>query len=270
MDLLLDGKCALVTGSSAGIGEAIARTLANEGASVIIHGRNRDRAQKVCADIQAEGGKAVAVIGDLADDAQAEAVVTEASAAFGSVDILINNAGGRDDKASTSWFDLTVRDWADTYNGNVIAAVRMIQAFAPAMRSRGWGRIINISSLGGHSSSGQVAEYAAAKGAMTNMTVGLAKALGKTGVTVNTISPGLVRTAALEHLLRAVARREGFGDDIEAGARWMLDNVMPQSVDRLGQPDDIAFAAAYLASPRSDFVNGANFRIDGGASTSEN
>jgi NAD(P)-dependent dehydrogenase (short-subunit alcohol dehydrogenase family) len=266
----LRGKRALVTGSSAGIGAGIARMLASEGVAVVVHGRNRARAGQVAGEIRAAGGQAAAAIGDLCSDADATGVAEAAVGAFGGIDILVNNAGGRRPAAANAWFDLTVADWLGTFNINVVSAVRLIKILAGPMRQRGWGRIINISSLGGQSTSGQLAEYAAAKAAMNNLTVGLAKVLSRTGVTVNTVSPGMVATEAYDGLLRAVAEREGLDGDLQAAARWMLANAVRQTVERVGQPDDIAFAVTCLASPRSDFVNGANIRVDGGASPAVN
>lgn len=270
MDMKLAGKRALVSGSSAGIGEGIARMLAGEGSQVVVHGRNVERVEAVAAEIRSRGGVVAVAIGDLESDEAAAKVARVAVAAFGGIDILVNNAGGRHPTAAVGWFDLSVQDWLDTYNMNVVSAVRLIHALAKPMQERGWGRIINVSSQAAQATSGQVAEYAAAKAAMSNLTVGLAKTLSKTGVTVNTVSPGMTRTVALEGLLRSVATREGLGDDVEAGAQFMLTNVMRQTVGRLGIPDDIAFAVAYLASPCSDFVNGANIRVDGGASPAIN
>jgi NAD(P)-dependent dehydrogenase (short-subunit alcohol dehydrogenase family) len=270
MDLNLRDKRALVTGSSAGIGAEIVRMLAGEGAAVVVHGRNRARADRVAAEIRAAGARAAVATGDLASDAGATRVAEAAAGAFGGIDILVNNAGGREPQAANAWFDLTSADWLDTYSTNVVSAVRLIKMLAGPMRQRGWGRIINISSLGGQSTSGQVAEYAAAKAAMNNLTVGLAKVLSKTGVTVNTVSPGMVATEAYDGMLRAVAEREGLGGDLEAAEQWMLANAVRQTVSRVGRPDDIAFAVTCLASPLSDFVNGANIRVDGGASPAVN
>jgi NAD(P)-dependent dehydrogenase (short-subunit alcohol dehydrogenase family) len=270
VDMNLRGKRALVTGSSAGIGAGIARMLAGEGVAVVVHGRNEARAGQVAAGIRAAGGQAAVALGDLGSEDEAAGVARAAVGAFGGIDILVNNAGGRHQRAANAWFDLTAADWLDTFNVNVVSAVRLIKILAGPMRERAWGRIINISSLGGQSTSGQLAEYAAAKAAMNNLTVGLAKVLSKTGVTVNTVSPGMVATEAYDGMLRAVAEREGLGGDLEAAARWMLANAVRQTVGRVGRPDDIAFAVTCLASPLSDFVNGANIRVDGGASPAVN
>jgi NAD(P)-dependent dehydrogenase (short-subunit alcohol dehydrogenase family) len=244
--------------------------LAGEGAAVVVHGRDQARAERVAEEIRAGGGTAAVVVGDLRQDAVASEVAQAAIDAFGGVDILVNNAGGRGPQAPNAWFELSCSDWMDAYNINVLSAVRLIKILTDPMRARGWGRIINISSLGGHSTSGQIADYAAAKAALTNLTVGLAKVLTRTGVTVNTVSPGMVRTEAFDDLLRGVATREGLGDDLQLAADWMLANAVPQTVNRVGIPEDIAYTVTYLASPHSDFVNGTNIHVDGGASPTMN
>src|ERR1044072_4742203 len=134
MDLQLKGKRALVTGSSSGLGEAIAKMLATEGATVIIHGRNIDRASSVAACIIKGGGKAEVAIGDLATDEGADAVAAVALKG-GAIDILVNNAGATSHK---SWGEATTQDWGDMYNVNVISYVRMIQRIVPQMKTLGW------------------------------------------------------------------------------------------------------------------------------------
>ena len=128
MDLQLKNKIALVTGSTAGIGESIAKTLAQEGARVVIHGRKADAAKRVTAEILETGGQATSVLGDLADDKQAAQVATAAKDAFGQIDILINNAGVFPQRG---WWDSTPTQWVELYNQNVASMVRMIQAFVP-------------------------------------------------------------------------------------------------------------------------------------------
>src|SRR5689334_7869652 len=137
MDMGLDGKRALVTGSSAGLRAAIARFLAVEGAEVVVHGPDRRRTQAVVDEIRAAGGTAIVAMGDLATAAGAAAVADAA----GEVDVLVNNAGQYD---GVGWSDLTDDDWAQTYQTNVISGVRMINHLVPGMRRRGWGRVITI------------------------------------------------------------------------------------------------------------------------------
>jgi len=137
MDLKLKGKRAMVTGSSSGLGEAIVKMLAAEGASVVVHGRNEERARKVSEDIINSGGIADIAIGDLSTDKGADAVA-QAALKNGQIDILINNAGATSHK---SWGDASTFDWADMYNNNVVSYVRMIQRLVPQMKTLGWGRL---------------------------------------------------------------------------------------------------------------------------------
>lgn len=270
MDLGLQGKTALITGSSSGIGIGMAHMFAAEGVNVIVHGRDEGRTRKVVADIKAKGGKAHGAIGDLDKDADAAHVASEALSAFGQLDILVNNAGGRVDAHPIKFFDIAPELWAGSYNRNVLSVVRLLHKLVPPMVERGWGRVINISSASAQSPSGGVAEYAAAKAALTNMTLSLSKQMAGTGVTVNTVSPGMIRTPALDDWLASIAREHGYGDDRDKAVQWVLKNSNKQTVSRLGEPEDIAFACLYLASPLSGFVTGANLRVCGGAASAIN
>jgi 3-oxoacyl-[acyl-carrier protein] reductase len=143
MNLQLESKRALVTGSSKGIGEAIAKSLASEGAAVVVHGRDETKTHRVAEEIIQSGGRAAIAIGDLASDVEAKRVADAALAALGGIDILVNNAGVF---RVRGWWDTAPEQWIEIYNQNVAGSVRLIQALAPPMRERRWGRIIQISS----------------------------------------------------------------------------------------------------------------------------
>jgi 3-oxoacyl-[acyl-carrier protein] reductase len=273
MDLELAGKRALVTGSNTGIGKGIASALAREGVTVVIHGRKRDRAEATAEEICSAGGIAHVALGDLASDEGAAAVVKATQEKMGGVDILVNNIGGTESSGGgmRSWFEIRPEHWAGTMQQNVIAAVRMIHAFVPSMRERGWGRVINISSAGGTQATDGVPDYCAAKAAVINMTLSLSKTLARTGVTVNTVSPGCTRTEMFERTLDKMAAANGWPDDYDSReARFMDLGLFPCAAERYGRPDDIGALVAYLASPLATFVTGANYRIDGGQCQSVN
>ena len=149
-----------------------------------------------------------------------------------------------------------------TYEKNVMAAGRLIHRLTPGMRDRGWGRIIQIGSMAGTVPTSAQPDYAAAKAAMLAMSLGLSKALKGTGVTVNTVTPGLIWTEGLQQFLADFAAKRGW-DDIDQAADYILKGT-GQTVLRIGQPEDVANAVAYLASPIADFVNGVNIHMDGG------
>jgi NAD(P)-dependent dehydrogenase (short-subunit alcohol dehydrogenase family) len=262
MDFQLTGKRALVTGSSSGIGFGIAKVLAAEGCSVVVHGRNVERTNANAETLRATGASVATAIGDLATDDGAAAVADAAEAAFGGVDILVNNAGGGTDVANPSWFTTPLPAWIDTYQMNVMAASRLIHRFTPAMKEQVWGRIIQIGSMAGTVPTSAQPDYAAAKAAMLAMSLGLSKALKGSGVTVNTVTPGMIWTEGLQDFLRDFAKKRGW-DDIQQAADYVLKGT-GQTVLRIGQPEDVANAVAYLASPIADFVNGANIHMDGG------
>jgi NAD(P)-dependent dehydrogenase (short-subunit alcohol dehydrogenase family) len=268
MNLQLIGKRALVTGASAGIGVAIGEALAREGARVLVHGRDVARVRSVVGRITSAGGKAAPITGDLATDDGAAAVYSQAKNAFGGIDILINNAGAYE---ARSWFETTPATWRMFFETDVLSAVRLILAVVPDLRQAGWGRIINVAT--GMATTPQIvmADYAAAKAAMVNSTVSLAKALAGTGVTANTVSPGVIHTEGVEHVLRDAAQRLGWGEDWEIiQRRWFEDMLSDKTVKRLGRVEEVADLVTFLASPLADYINGANLRIDGGKSPSVN
>jgi 3-oxoacyl-[acyl-carrier protein] reductase len=264
MDLQLMDKRALVTGSTSGIGAEIAKMLALEGVKVVVHGRNRERAAAVVNDIVAQGGRATMALGDLTTTEGSEAVIKAARDAFHGIDILVNNIGGSDTQEPTTWLKTTVEAWATSYRTNTLPAVRLTLALAPFMCERGWGRIIQISSRNAISAYAQFGPYGAAKAALNNLTLSLSKALAGTGVTSNGIMPGLIVTPLTVPWLMALAKQQG-SDDPKAGEEFALKHITQQSVARLGQPRDIAYAVCTIASPMSDFITGTTFRIDGGA-----
>ncbi len=265
MNLQLEGKRALVTGSSSGIGAGIAKVLAAEGAMVVVHGRNRERANQVAAEIGKDGARVQVVIGDLADDAQALAVARGADAAFGGIDILVNNAGGVAGKHPDEWLETSPEAWAATYQTNVISAVRLVRYFVPQMKQRGWGRIIQLASASATQPLPfSLPDYHASKAAIVNFSVGLSKYVGGTGITANTVTPGTVLTPALERTFRDWALKRNWGDDWAEIERRAVAEMFPNPTGRVGRLEDVANMVAFVASPLAGFVNGANLRVDGG------
>jgi NAD(P)-dependent dehydrogenase (short-subunit alcohol dehydrogenase family) len=267
MDLKLDGKRALVTGSSSGIGVEIAKRLAAEGVFVAVHGRNEARAEKTAQAIARAGGRAVVATGDLTTDEGAGQIAATVQDAIGGVDILVNNAGGSGrEGAIVPWDEITPDEYLDCYNLNVVAAVRLARRLAPGMVERGWGRIINISSAIARQGMGMMHEYAAAKAALENLSLNLSLSLAPKGVTVNTVVPGFILTDIAREYLEKLRLSKGWPTEQAELERRYIAEFAPQPIQRIGVPADIASAVAFLASPLADYATNAVLRIDGGMS----
>lgn len=261
MELNLKGKKALVTGSSSGIGEGIAKCLAREGVHVMVQGRNRKELERVVQEITSKGGVAQFVEGDLGNDGDAKHVAEKTLQAFQRLDILVNNAGAFPKR---EWMQGTPEGWLELLNVNVVSMVRMIQAFLPQMKTLGWGRIIQIASVAGANPSPKLPDYGATKAANINMTISLAKDLVGTGITVNTVSPGPIATSGTVKLFQEIASENNWGTDWKIIEKKVTQEMLPNIVRRFGTPEEVGNLVTFLASPAADFITGANYRIDGG------
>jgi 3-oxoacyl-[acyl-carrier protein] reductase len=261
MDLQLEGHRAVITGSSAGIGAAIATAMAAEGAAVVVHGRRQEAVTMVADKINAAGYQAQGVVGDLADPADSARFIEEVLEG-GDVDILVNNAGAF---VNRGWDEATPEAWLELYAVNVAATVRCIQGLLPGMRRSGWGRIIQIGTGEAINPFPFMPDYAATKAALLNLTASLAKHLNRTGITVNTVSPGIVVTPGVEKFYRAEATRRNWGKDWAAIEAAVLAEILDNPTGRLGRPEEIASLVSFVASPLAGYINGANLRIDGGS-----
>jgi 3-oxoacyl-[acyl-carrier protein] reductase len=243
----LDGRVAIVTGSSRGIGRAIAERLASDGARVVVsYASNIAEAEAVVGVIQGAGGEATAVAGDVSRRDDVERLVTAAVDRFGRIDILVNNAGVH---VAKGVLDTTEEDWDRTIDVNLKGPYLCSKAVAPIMLDQGRGTIINISSNSGlyHPSAMRFTEYVASKAGLNGLTKALALALGP-AIRVNAICPGWIRTDMLEEIDPEVHQRIL---DETALARW-------------GTPQDVASAAAFLASDEASFITGELMIVAGG------
>ena len=269
MDLGLAGKRALVTGSSSGIGAGIAKMLAAEGCRVVVHGLSLDEARAVAAQI---GPGTLAIAGDIATNDGADAVRDAVTDALGGIDILVNNVGGALGSATKDLLDIDEDTWAQTYEINVISAVRMIRRFLPGMKERGWGRIIQIASVSASQPLPLGPDYSCAKAAVINLTVSLARSLGTCGVTANTVSPGTTMTPALSQWIDGLARDNGWTDlPREEIERRVTLGMLDVPLGFIGRSENVATAVCMLAStPGGDYMTGGNVRCDGGQNHSVN
>ena len=257
MDLGLQGKLALVTGSTAGIGYAIAYTLAREGARVIVNGRSQPTVDAAVAQLNVVAQeKTLGLAADLSTAAGAD----EAATRFPEVEILVNNLGIFEPKA---FEDITDAEWERYFDFNVLSGIRLARAYLPAMKKKNWGRIIFISSESGVQIPPEMIHYGVTKTAQLAVSRGLAESLAGTGITVNCVLPGPTRSRGVEDFVNALAKREGktFGQfETE-----FFEKIRPTSlIKRFAKPEEVASLVAYVASPLSSATTGAVLRVDGG------
>ena len=254
MDLKLNGKRALVTGSTAGIGAAIAAALASEGAKVIVNGRSAAAVEKAVATLKAEsGGDLVGFAGDLGTAQPIEDLVRR----YPEVDILVNNMGIFEPKP---FEDIPDADWMRFFEVNVLSGVRLSRAYLPAMKRSNWGRILFISSESGIQIPAEMIHYGVTKAAQIAVARGLAETVAGTGVTVNSVLPGPTRSRGVNDFVVALG-----GADFEAFQTEFFQKIRPTSLlKRFETPEEIASFVTYVASPLASGITGAALRVDGG------
>ncbi len=258
MDLGLQGRVAIVTGASQGIGRAITLTLAAEGADVVLVARRLPGLEAVAAEVASLGRRAEVVQADVASPEGAATIVAAAIDRLGRVDILVNNAGKG---APRPMLELTDADWHASIELNLMSAVRLSLACVPHMKEQGWGRIVNISSRVGREPDPYFAPYAAAKAALINFSKNLANAFSKHGVLTNCVVPGLIRSEAIDEAARASAQATGQSVE-EVFAATLKKRPIPAG--RLGEPEDVAGLVGLLVSDRGSWITGSCFTVDGG------
>lgn len=256
MNIDLSGKTALVTGSTAGIGHAIARGLAASGASVVINGRGRDKVDAAVRKL--EGGRAEVrgIAADVSTASGCKALV----AALPEIDILVNNAGIFEPK---DFFDIPDEDWTRFFEINVMSGVRLSRAYMKGMLKRNWGRIVFISSESGLNIPVEMIHYGMTKTAQLALARGLAQLTRGTGVTVNSVLPGPTMSEGVETFVKDLARQNGQSVD-EAAANFVRQHRPSSLLQRFASVDEIANMVVYVASKEASATNGAALRAEGG------
>ena len=241
----LEGRVALVTGASKGIGHACALTLARHGASTAVAARNQQKLEELAAAITAAGGKAAAFPVDVSDEDQIKSAIKSAIAHFGKIDILVNNAGITRDQLVMR---MKRTDWDAVLETNLTSAYLCIQAVIPSMLKQRWGRIINITSIFGQMGQAGQANYAASKAGLIGLTMAIAREVGSRNITCNAIAPGFIETAMTAVL----------SDEFKQSA------VKQIPLGRVGTSDDVAGSVAFLASDDASYVTGHVLNVNGG------
>jgi len=242
---MLSEKVAVVTGASRGIGRAIALALVAQGAKVVASARNAQALDDLVAEIEAQGGEATAVAGDVALESDAARLIEQAVAAYGQIDVLVNNAGITRDGLLLRMKD---EDWDAVIDTNLKGAFHCIRAVAKVMSKQRSGRIINISSVVGEMGNAGQANYCASKAGLLGLTKSVARELARRNITVNAITPGFIVT--------------DMTDGMTDKARETMTQQIP--LGRLGEADDVANAVIFLASEQSSYVTGQVLGVNGG------
>jgi NAD(P)-dependent dehydrogenase (short-subunit alcohol dehydrogenase family) len=256
MQLDLSGRTALVTGSTAGIGRAIAVDLARAGARVVVNGRTAERVDEAVAGVREEtGGEVVGVAADVTTAEGADGL----AAAEPDVDVLVNNLGIFGAQPA---LEIADDDWRRYFEVNVLAAARLIRTYLPGMTARGWGRVLDIASDSAVVIPAEMIHYGMSKTALLAVSRGFAKEAAGTGVTVNSVIAGPTHTGGVEEFVRQMV-----GDDVpweEAQRQFMIEHRPQSLLQRLIEPEEIAHLVTYLASPLASATTGAAVRVDGG------
>ncbi|HEY4924229.1 MAG TPA: SDR family oxidoreductase [Roseiarcus sp.] len=256
MDLKLKGKRALVSGSTAGIGLAIAATLAGEGARVIVNGRAQSSVDAIVKELRSSGGDVDGFAGDLSKAASAGELARQ----YPEVDILVNNLGIFEPKP---FEEIPDEDWARFFNVNVLSGIRLARLFLPAMKRANWGRIIFISSESAVQIPAEMIHYGMTKTAQLAVSRGLAEAVAGTGITVNCVLPGPTKSRGVGDFVETLAKAGG--KSFEEVEKEFFEKVRPTSlIKRFASPEEAASLVAYVASPLASAITGAALRVDGG------
>ncbi len=254
--MLLENRVAIVTGGAKGIGRGICLKFAQEGCDVVVNALHLEGARKVAAEVKALGRRSLAIKADVASSADVKAMVARTIKEFGKIDILVNNAGGIALPKDSSIEDTTEEDWDRIVAVNLKGQFLCCRAVVPYMKKNGYGKIINVSSMGAIHPPAPIVHYHSAKGGVLGLTTNLAFELATSHITVNAILPGPIRTEFFTEMLKSMTKEEG-----KAFFR-MLDGKVPMG--RMGTPDEVAGVALFLASDLSSYVTGEAINCGGG------
>jgi 3-oxoacyl-[acyl-carrier protein] reductase len=243
--MTLSGRVALITGASQGIGRACALKLAASGATVAVAARNQEKLTELVEQIQGSGGKAFAFAVDVTDEEQVKTAFKAVLGQFGKFDILVNNAGITRDQLVMR---MKRADWDSVLNTNLTSAYLCIQQVIGSMLKQRWGRIINIASVFGQMGQAGQANYAASKAGLIGLTMAIAREVGSRSITCNAVAPGFIETAMTS----------GFSDDFRQNALKAIP------LGRVGTPEDVANAVAFLASEEASYITGHVLSVNGG------
>lgn len=264
MKLGIEGKTAVITGGDSGIGLATAKILAAEGAHIVLSDINEDSLNRAVEKVKQQGGSST-IVGITADLGKNEQVMQLAEAVqqqFGGADILINCAGARG--AAGDFLSLTDEDWQQTIDIDLLGAVRVCRAFIPQLQQKGWGRVVLVSSENAFQPYEEESPYNACKAGIINLSKCLSRAYSKEGLLFNCVSPAFIATPMTDTMMDQLAQQKGTSQQ-EAVQSFLQTDRPFIAVKRRGRADEVANVIAFLSSELASYVNGSNYRVDGGS-----
>lgn len=265
MNLSIAGKTAVITGGDSGIGLETAKLLVAEGVNIILSDVKPDMLEKAAEEVRKHAtgnSKVLTVTADLGKNESvlqlAETVLKE----FNGADILVNCAGARG--AAGDFLKLTDDDWYETINIDLMGAVRVCRAFIPQLQQKGWGRVVLISSENAYQPYEEESPYNACKAGIINLSKCLSRAYSKDNLLINTVSPAYIHTPMTDAMMEELTKERG--TSVDEAVKWFLQNKRPNITSkRRGEPHEVAAVIAFLCSEQASFVNGSNYRVDGGS-----
>jgi NAD(P)-dependent dehydrogenase (short-subunit alcohol dehydrogenase family) len=254
--LLLENRVAVITGGAKGIGKAISLKFAEEGCDIVVNAMHIEGAEKVAEEVKKLGRRSLAIAADVADTAQVNDMIDRTVKEFGKIDILVNNAGGISEATGGAIESTTDEDWNRIIGINLTGQFLCCRAVIPHMKKNGYGKIVNVSSMGAIHPPAPIVHYHSAKGGVLGLTINLAYELRQENITVNAILPGPILSEFFNKMLDSISEEEG------KAFFNMLDNKVP--MHRMGKPEEIAGVALFLASDMSSYVTGEAINVGGG------
>lgn len=265
MNLSITGKTAVITGGDSGIGLETAKLLAAEGTNIVLSDLKPEPLEKAAEEVRKHAtgnSKVITVTADLANNESVIQLAETVKKEFNGADILVNCAGARG--AAGDFLKLTDDDWYGTINIDLMGAVRVCRAFIPQLQQKGWGRIILISSENAYQPYEEESPYNACKAGIINLSKCLSRAYSKDKLLINCVSPAYIHTPMTDAMMEELAKERG--TSVEEAVKWFLQNKRPNIAEqRRGEPHEVAAVIAFLCSEQASFVNGSNYRVDGGS-----
>lgn len=265
MDLSIEGRTAVITGGDSGIGRETAKLLASEGVNIVLSDLTQELLEKAVEEVRAHAkmnSSVMAVPADLTNNEDVQKLAARTKEMLGGADILVNSAGVRG--AAGDFLTLSDEDWYHTIDIDLMGAVRVCRAFIPQMQEKGWGRVVLISSENAFQPYEEESPYNACKAGIINLSKCLSRAYSHDGLLINCVSPAYVATPMTDKMMEELAEERGIS--VDEAVDWFLKNKRPHiKVHRRGKAQEVAAVISFLCSEQASYVNGSNYRIDGGS-----